>query len=154
MTETPKTAPRQPGASSLRPAAAKPAAPPKPTSPLRRLGCGLLLVLWFVLLLTPCGLFLIAMTGELTVPTGGLPEQELRIWLVMEADQRGLGISTGAPQDVTETAFCIQTDTRFALWAGRGQPASYCDCYTRADAASAWSLASVAQGACPGEPMS
>ena len=63
-------------------------------SPLRRLGCGCALLFWFLLLLSPCVFIVLATQGQITFSQGDLPGQELRIWLIQEAKEQGLGIST------------------------------------------------------------
>lgn len=114
----------------------------------RRVGCGAAVILWFLLLLTPCGLLLIAVTGEVTIPTGSLPGQETRLWLIMEADQRGLGISTAGVQSQSETRACLQINSRFLLWQGRADSVSYCECFTRTDAVDSWGYSGMNEGVC------
>ena len=97
--------------------------PPLPRRPglIRRVGCWVLVVFWFALVMLPCGLLTLATQGQLTLRTGELEEQEVRVWLIMEADTRGLGISSGAVTRQTETAVCIETTANYVLWAGREQ---------------------------------
>lgn len=119
----------------------------RPT-PIRRLGCGLALVLWFSLLLLPCFLCVLATQNQIMVPMGGAPDQVLRIWLINEPDRRGLGISR--PSVVgRDDGLCVQTDVNFLLWMGKGEAAAYCDCYNRSQEQDAWSLVSTNSGACP-----
>lgn len=122
---------------------------PSRGSPLRRLGCGIALVLWFALLLVPCLLIVMATQGEITISQGSLPGQQIRVWLIMEATERGFGISSTSTQQTDPNIACVQTNTRFVLWAGQADPLSYCDCYARADAESPWSSVSTTQGVCP-----
>ena len=42
-------------------------------SPLRRLGCWVLIAAWFALLLTPCGLFYLAANGEIRLEHNQVP---------------------------------------------------------------------------------
>jgi hypothetical protein len=120
-------------------------------SPLRRLGCGIALVLWFLLLLLPCALFTMATQGQVTISQGGLPGQEIRLWLIMEIEQRGFGVSSTSVHGDDANALCLQTNVSYLLWAGREDPNTYCDCYARADADSAWELVSTQPDACGGE---
>lgn len=129
--------------------------PVRRRSPLRRLGCGILLVLWFLVLLTPCGLFMLASRGELTLDLGSAPGQSARIWLVMEPDERGIGLSlptvhSGADAD----SMCVQTDVRYFLWQGEAEPLSYCDCYRRDDARADWIYLETLQGMCSPDALS
>jgi hypothetical protein len=117
------------------------------SSPVRRVGCAFLLILWFALLLVPCGLFIMATQGQLTIAQGDLPGQEIRLWLIMEADQRGFGLSSTSATR-SGNAACLQTDTRFLLWAGREDPLSYCECYEKADTESVWTPTSTESGVC------
>lgn len=97
-------------------------------SPLRRPGCVAALILWFIALLTPCFLIMLAVRGEITITTGSAPDQQLRIWLIQEADERGIGISSAGVQQDGE-AVCVQTNVNFVLWRGKAQPTQYCECY-------------------------
>jgi hypothetical protein len=123
-------------------------APVRRRSPLRRLGCGIALVLWFLILLLPCALFTLATQGQITISQGGLPGQEIRVWLIMEVEQRGLGISSTSTHGSDPNALCLQTNVSYLLWSGRENPNTYCDCYTRADAESAWELSSTQMNTC------
>ena len=131
--------------------AENPVTPQRPRrSPLARLGCGVALVIWGLLLLTPCFFITLAVRGEISLDTGPAPEQRLRIWLIMEADERGLGISTtsSVPQaDLT----CIQTDVRFVLWEGEAEPVSYCHCYEHPPDSDTWNLQAVTSNTCTPE---
>jgi hypothetical protein len=125
-----------------------PVVKPKRRSPLRRIGCGILLVFWFALLLTPCFLITLAVQQEVRITTGPVPGQELRVWLIMEAETRGLGVSTGNVATQTETSLCLQTDIRYFLWQGSEAPVSYCECYQRSDASEAWISTTMATEVC------
>ncbi|MFN8379027.1 MAG: hypothetical protein U0452_10185 [Anaerolineae bacterium] len=128
------------------------ASPVAPRSRKRRLGCTVLIILWFALLLVPCGLFYFAVQQEVTVPLGGAPGQELRVWLVMEPRTRGLGYSLGHVAIQTDSQLCVQTSTSYLLWAGRPENTVYCECYARSAADEAWTYLSSTQGACLAAP--
>lgn len=123
--------------------------------PIKRLGCGLLLVLWFTLLLTPCALFYLAANGEIRIWHSDIPEPSahprLLVELVSEVDYRGLQLtrsySVGAPAD----NICIQTDVNFYLWESIEDEldTSYCDCYERSSAEDAWQLYQTVTDTCP-----
>lgn len=124
------------------------AAEPKRRSPLRRIGCGVLLVIWFALLLTPCFLITLAVQQEVRISTGGAPGQELRVWLLMEVDTRGVGVSTGTVKSQTDTNMCVQTDIRYFLWQGSEESVSYCECYQRSSADDVWEPTTVETEVC------
>jgi hypothetical protein len=121
--------------------------PPR-RSPLRRLGCVVGLVIWFTVLLLPCFLLILATQSEITISTGSAPGQQTRLWLISEADERGLALSTTSAWQDGENALCVQTDVRFLLWAGSSEPLSYCECYQRGSAGEAWSFTESINGAC------
>ncbi len=115
-------------------------------SPLRRPGCVLGIIIWFMLLLSPCIVVILASRGEVSISTGSAPEQHLRIWLVQEARQRGLGISTASVFEQDEDAICVQTNVSFLMWQGEGESSAYCECYQQSD--SGWQTTSLEQNAC------
>lgn len=119
---------------------------PRP-SLIRRAGCGVGLIVWFVVMLLPCILITLAVRGEITVNTGGAPEQYVRVWLIIEARERGLGISNAwvAPAD---DLLCVQTDVNFVLWEGNADSIHYCKCY---DPQSATRMLSMTAGVCGAE---
>ena len=116
--------------------------------PLKRPGCVFGLILWFVVLLTPCFMIILAVQGEISIQTGSVPEQRVRIWLIQEANQSGVGIST--PKTFAQNeAMCIQTNVTFMLWRGSSDPTQYCECYTQSGAD--WQIISTNPGICAGE---
>ncbi len=127
-----------------------PPSPPK-QSRARRTGCAALVALWFLLLLTPCFCLVLATQGEIAIPQGGAPGQMMRIWLIMDADQRGLGVSSTTARQPAENAVCVESNTRFILWTGSADPAVSCECYERDSAEAEWSLISVANVSCSGD---
>lgn len=123
---------------------------------LRRLGCGLALLCWFTLLLTPCALFFLAAHGEIRLNHGDIPEPHahplLLISLISETADRGLRIesswiATGASDDRT---ICVESAVRFLLWeySGGNQNVNYCDCYQRDAPADNWELSKTVGAAC------
>ena len=132
--------------------------PPQPKpSPLVRLGCGALLVIWFTILLMPFALFYLATTGEIRIEHNDIPDPyehpRLSIELVTEADSRGLRIVNSAIVDNApdDDALCIQTNVRFLLWQTNeeNQDVSYCDCYVRSNADAEWTFDQTTPDACP-----
>lgn len=122
------------------------AAPIKPRSRLRRLGCGIGLVIWAILLLFPCMAIVLISQGEIAVQLGNVPGQSLRIWLVQDATERGLGIARPSIHTDDNANVCLQTDTNFLMWMGKGETTSYCECY--AHNGDNWKSVSAAQGIC------
>lgn len=114
-------------------------------SPLRRVGCAIGVILWVLVLLIPCIFITLAVRYEITVDTGSAPEQRLRLWLIMEAEQRGVGFSSTSVQE-SEGQTCVQTDVQFFLWQGQAEPVSFCNCYERS--AEDWVSTSAQPGVC------
>ena len=123
---------------------------PRRRSPLRRAGCIILVLFWFLVLLLPCFLIVLAVQQEIVISTGSAPGQQTRLWLISEAEERGLAVSTTSTRQTNDNAVCVETDVHFYLWTGKSDPTSYCDCYQRENASSPWSQASTASGACTG----
>src|SRR5215204_715121 len=107
---------------------------------LRRPGCLIGLAIWAVLICSPCIILYFVTTGEITVTLGDAPGQQLRVWLINEPRERGLGISSpmvfGGSSDAT--VMCVQTDVRYLLWMGSADPNIYCDCYQRPERDGEW----------------
>jgi hypothetical protein len=103
-----------------------------PMSPLRRLGCAVALIFWFALLMLPCFFFALLRDGEIVLSQGDIPGQELRVWLLSESDERGFGLSRPVViQGDDFSRVCVETHVDYYLWAGEGEPTSYCECYVR-----------------------
>ena len=123
---------------------------------LKRCGCALLLICWFALLLTPCGLFYLAANGEIRLNHADIPQPHEHPWLlislVSESDDRGLRIesssimATGSESELT----CVETMVRFLLWEASesNQDVHYCDCYQRSDADTSWRLEKTYRDVC------
>ncbi len=99
-----------------------------------------LLILFVFCGFSACFAITLATQGEITIPTGNAPDQVLRIWLVMEARQRGVGISRAAAEYVSADAVAVRTTVSYMLWQGEGESAEYCLYYTRANSQSEWAL--------------
>ena len=105
-------------------------------------------LVFLIFLITPCFFITLATQGEIVIGLGSVPGQEMRIWLVMDADQRGIGYSTPSVIAQSDQAVCVQTNVSYALWEGEADAAVFCDCYARADANSAWELTSTNTNVC------
>ena len=109
---------------------------------LRRIGCGVLIVLWFVILLLPCFAVVLATQHEIVLAHSDIPDDNFHVWLIQEARQRGIAISNSSRVDGANGAICTVTDGRFLMWQGQADPWHYCSCYTHQD--NNWS--SIAEG--------
>ena len=141
--------------SQLETATSATAATWKKRGPLRRLACGLLLSLWFLLLLTPCALFYLATHGEIRLFHADIPQPHsqprLLISLINDVENRGLQIVRSIPfRESDNMAVCVETVVNYLLWASSegNQDVVYCDCYERADTAASWSLKETRLSAC------
>ena len=128
----------------------------KKASRLFRVGCGLLVPLWFMLLVTPCALFYLAVNGEIRIWHDSVPDPHsqprLLISLISEKDDRGLRIETSSiiNPDANDLSTCVVTNVRFLLWESQGgnQNVAYCECYERTEAESGWQLVQTVSNSC------
>ena len=122
----------------------------------RRLGCGLILLCWFMLLLTPCALFYLAANGEIRLSHGEIAQPHahplLLVSLVSESNDRGLRFETSwiAESSADEGLLCVETAVRFLLWeySGGNQNVRYCDCYARNQPEGGWELTATTADRC------
>lgn len=122
---------------------------------LRRIGCGGLLAAWFVFLLTPCLVAVLAVQREIAITWSDVPDDAFRVWVVQERDAQGLALSSARrinPASAPDAA-CVVTDVRFVLWGGDAEkagalPVHQCACYVREDSSSAWRSLSAGPEAC------
>lgn len=126
-------------------------APPK-AGCLRRLGCMGALVIWFIVMLFPCFVMALVFQKEISITTGELPDQRMRLWLVMEPRQEGLGFSNVSVTTDGARA-CMQTHVTFWLWEGEAEPSEYCECYLRDAENERWLLESLTEAACSALPV-
>ena len=126
-------------------------------NPLFRAGCGLAVIIWFMLILTPCALFYLAANKEIRISFGDIPHPhehpQLLISLVSERSDRGLRIETSrvVSRAKDDTTACVQSDVRFVLWQSQAGDlnVAYCDCYNSDDTDSGWQLFETMSGSCP-----
>lgn len=114
----------------------------------RRGGCAVLIVIWLGLMSLPCAFITLMTQKEIVFSRGELPEQEWRLFLIEEPDERGLGFSAGSIESggADEGQFCIKTTTRYFLWEGSAETVSYCNCYEQQG--ERWSLTLVGDAEC------
>ena len=122
---------------------------------IRRIGCVLLLAVWFVIMLMPCGLFYLAANGEIRLEHHSIPQPHahprLLISLISEKEDRGVRIESSSPSRILDdTSLCVETAVAFILWefSGGNQDVRFCDCYTRHNADAAWTLQSSHSESC------
>ncbi len=104
---------------------------------------------WVVVLLIPFFIVMLAVRGEFSVTLPGeAPDNQLRVWMVMEPRERGIAYSapTVAAQDALELQ--VQTNVRYLLWEGENEALSYCTIYTRESADAEWQFAEGVEGVC------
>ncbi len=99
---------------------------------LSRIGCGLAVVLWFMLLTLPCFAVVLATQGEIILTHSDIPFDDFRVWLIQQPRQRGIAISNSHRVSAVDgsNAVCTVLDAHFILW--EGQPVTsphYCSCY-------------------------
>lgn len=108
----------------------------------RRFGCGAFLIVWFVLIMLPCPIFVLAIQREVTVKWSDIPQDELRIWLIQQPKLRGVAWSNARRVTVenvssalapTGKATCTIIDSSFFLWEGKADAAHQCSCYVQQD---------------------
>jgi hypothetical protein len=110
------------------------------------------LVIWFLLLMSPCALFWFASGGELILHHANIPDPVshplLQIGTISESDYRGLRITTSYVTTQTETNMCVETHANYLLWRSRGESpnTAFCDCYARAN--DTWQFTTTTSGVC------
>ena len=125
-----------------------------PQNPLGRLGCGLAVLLWFLILLLPCGMIYLATGGSIVIPNSNIPEPEqhprFEIQLVMEIENRGLKLNSSSIASETETQLCIANSVTYLLWesADSATNSQYCQCYERATSDAEWAYTEQYDGQC------
>ncbi len=125
-----------------------------PDNRIGKLGCGVLIVLWFVVLTIPCAMIWLAVGNTLTIPHANVPEPEqhprLQIQLIMEIDNRGLKLTSSSLDQIDETNLCIENNINYLLWKSdaNAAPAIYCQCYQRDNSESEWEFTQQIESAC------
>ncbi len=116
---------------------------------LKRLLRMMFLLVWLLLILTPCMALVLASQGEFRIRTGPAPEQETRLWLVQEARRAGLALSHASVIS-SDSERCFQTDVRFLLWRAQNPDeetaTTFCSCHAPGD--NEFQTPQVSAGAC------
>lgn len=99
---------------------------------LKRASYLLLIVLWLILISFPIIAFFLATQGQIQI---GDSSSGIRLFLLQELDNQGLGLQWTRPYDNQESggqedSECSQTSLRYFLWEGDGQSqnSDYCQC--------------------------
>lgn len=98
---------------------------------LRRLGCLLATLLWFLVLLLPCVGFYLAVRGEIVWERSRFSSD--RLWLIREGEQRGIAFSDTQPMGpIDAEEVCKRTHVTIWLWSqGSVERLGYCECEQR-----------------------
>jgi hypothetical protein len=109
-----------------------------------KIGCGLLVVLWFCVLTIPFVMFWLASGQSITIPRGGIPEAEQhprwQMSLIMDADNRGFQFTNTSIERNESTNLCVETHVNYLLWVSEEEQnaVAFCDCYERSDSEADW----------------
>lgn len=126
-------------------------------SPLRfakRLGCGILLVIWFAILLIPGAMFWLASGRQIQIPQADVPDPHqhplFQVNLIMDAQNRGLQFTQTSIHKIDDLNLCVQGNVNYLLWQSddTATPATYCQCYERSSSESDWVFTTQSTGAC------
>ncbi|MEL6272306.1 MAG: hypothetical protein AAFV33_25545 [Chloroflexota bacterium] len=104
------------------------------------------IIAWIVTLLIPFFLVVLAMRGQVEVNLPGDVPENLRVWMVMEKDERGVAYSLPTVAERSDEELQVQTNVRYLLWEGENESLAYCSTYSRVEGD--WQLAGVSEVAC------
>lgn len=93
---------------------------------LRRAGCFGLALIWLAVLSVPLLAVVIASRGQ--VRLGAQESAHLRLFLVQEEGNNGLGIEWTRAGATEGENRCWRTSVSYWLWEGRGENVTYCQC--------------------------
>src|SRR5260221_14161773 len=99
---------------------------------LSRIGCGLAVVLWFMLLTLPCFAVVLATQGEILLTHSDIPFDDFRAWLIQQPRQRGIAISDSHRVSAVDgsNSLCTVLGAPFILRDGQPVPSPHsCSCY-------------------------
>ena len=100
---------------------------------VRRLGCSIALLIWFLLMLSPCLIITVLVQGEFVYNLSDVPEHKIRIFDVQSKDTRGFGYSWGNIARETDDDVCVMTHVRYVVWEGESEAADYCECFEQVE---------------------
>lgn len=125
-----------------------------PNNRLGRLGCGLLVTLWFMLLLLPCAMIWLALGNNITISHANSPEPEqhplFEIQLIMEQDNRGLKFTNSTVQEDDDQNLCVDINVNYLLWESDSSavPSAFCQCYQREADSEQWQFTQQFENVC------
>ena len=98
---------------------------------LNRLGCLLLFMVWLVVMAMPCFFVTLVVEKEIIYSRSELPEDEIRLFLLDDPDQRGFGLQIGSIRSggAEEGEYCVATSVHYLMWKGEEENVSFCNCY-------------------------
>jgi hypothetical protein len=115
-----------------------------PTTTRGKIGCGLLVFVWFCVLMLPFLMFWLASGRSVTIPRRNVPDANeypvFRLSLIMSKDNRGLHFITTDVQRNGSNNLCVEAHINYLLWASDGEDnmTTYCDCFERSDTDAEW----------------
>jgi hypothetical protein len=125
-----------------------------PSTIFRRIAAGLMIVLWFAILLIPVGMFWLGTGGSISIPHRSVPEPEqhplFQINLIMDIRNRGLQFTRTSIVNIDEQNLCVQGNVDYLLWESddTATSATYSQFYERADSEADWVFTTQTIGAC------
>ncbi|PJF39858.1 MAG: hypothetical protein D6737_04390 [Chloroflexi bacterium] len=116
----------------------------------RRPGCLIGLGIWFAIVIFVFFVIILLARDEITISQGNAPNQQIRVWLISEPDQRGIGFSrTSLQKGNPDEVLCVQTHVNFIMWQGDGNNSiDYCECYAENENSDALRLTRAESGVC------
>lgn len=96
---------------------------------IRRLGCSLMVVIWLLLMASPCLFVTVLVRGEATYNFSDKPGHQIRLFRVQSDTALGFGLSLGTLKNEKDGDFCVLTQVRYLLIEGETENVNYCQCY-------------------------
>lgn len=96
---------------------------------LRRILYGLAFLFWLIAITFPFFAIFLAARGQVEI--GSPAERHLRVFLVQETEQQGVGVEWARPYrgETPDDVSCLQTRVVYLMWEGEGDNVAYCNCY-------------------------
>lgn len=92
---------------------------------VRRLLYVILVLIWLLVMSFPVVAVVLATQGEIQMSLGQEPlPRQLRLFLIQERGQEGLGVEWTAPASDS----CSEGHIRYFMWLGQGENAQFCTC--------------------------